>query len=85
MEGQDIRLDRTILERITPSLEHLLRNAVDHGIESPEKRKQAGKREIGLLRIAVSRSGPEVVIKISADGNGLGAEKHGGSRRETDR
>jgi chemosensory pili system protein ChpA (sensor histidine kinase/response regulator) len=71
VEGQDIRLDRTILERITPSLEHLLRNAVDHGIESPEKRKQAGKREIGSLRIAVSRSGPEVVIKISDDGNGL--------------
>ena len=71
VEGQDIRLDRTILERITPSLEHVLRNAVDHGIESPEKRKQLGKREIGTLKIAVSRSGPEVVIRISDDGNGL--------------
>ena len=71
VEGQDIRLDRTILERITPSLEHLLRNAVDHGIESPEERKAAGKREIGTVRIAVSRSGPEVVIKISDDGRGL--------------
>ncbi|TFH50831.1 MAG: chemotaxis protein CheA, partial [Lysobacterales bacterium] len=71
IEGQDIRLDRTILERITPSLEHVLRNAVDHGIESPEKRKQLGKREIGTVKITVSRSGPEVVIKISDDGNGL--------------
>ncbi|GMQ95893.1 MAG: hypothetical protein BMS9Abin14_365 [Gammaproteobacteria bacterium] len=71
VEGQDIRLDRTILERITPSLEHLLRNAVDHGIESPQRRKQLGKREIGTLKVAVSRSGPEVVIKISDDGNGL--------------
>ena len=71
VEGEDIRLDRTILERITPSLEHLLRNAVDHGIESPERRKQRGKREIGIVKIAVSRSGPEVVIKVSDDGNGL--------------
>ncbi len=71
VEGEEIRLDRTILERITPSLEHLLRNAVDHGIESPERRKQLGKREIGTLKIAVSRSGPEVVIKVSDDGSGL--------------
>ena len=71
VEGEEIRLDRTILERITPSLEHLLRNAVDHGIESPERRRQLGKREIGSLKIAVSRSGPEVVIKISDDGGGL--------------
>jgi len=71
IEGQDIRLDRAILERITPSLEHLLRNAVDHGIESPEKRKLLGKREIGSVKIAVSRSGPEVVIKVSDDGMGL--------------
>jgi len=71
VEGEDIRLDRAILERITPSLEHLLRNAVDHGIESPEKRKQLGKREIGTVKIAVSRSGPEVVIKVSDDGIGL--------------
>ena len=71
VEGQEIRLDRTILERITPSLEHLLRNAVDHGIEPPSRRKQLGKREIGTVKIAVSRSGPEVVIKISDDGNGL--------------
>ncbi len=71
IEGEEIRLDRTILERITPSLEHLLRNAVDHGIESPQKRKQLGKREIGTVKIVVSRSGPEVVIKVSDDGNGL--------------
>ena len=71
VEGEEIRLDRTILERITPSLEHLLRNAVDHGIESPEKRQQLGKRELGAVKIAVSRSGPEVVIKVSDDGNGL--------------
>jgi len=71
VEGQDIRLDRGILERITPSLEHLLRNAVEHGIESPERREQLGKGKIGALKIAVSRSGPEVVINISDDGNGL--------------
>jgi chemosensory pili system protein ChpA (sensor histidine kinase/response regulator) len=71
VEGQEIRLDRTVLERITPSLEHLLRNAVDHGIESPKRRKQLGKREIGTVKIAVSRSGPEVVIKVSDDGAGL--------------
>jgi len=71
VEGDEIRLDRSILERITPSLEHLLRNAVDHGIETPERRKALGKREIGSLKIAVTRSGPEVVIKVSDDGSGL--------------
>jgi chemosensory pili system protein ChpA (sensor histidine kinase/response regulator) len=71
VEGQEIRLDRTVLERITPSLEHLLRNAVDHGIESPKRRKQLGKHEIGTVKISVSRSGSEVVIKVSDDGNGL--------------
>ncbi|MDX1433665.1 MAG: response regulator, partial [Gammaproteobacteria bacterium] len=66
-----IRLDRTILERITPSIEHVLRNAVDHGVERPAARKQLGKPETATIKIAVSRTGPEVVIRIEDDGQGL--------------
>jgi chemosensory pili system protein ChpA (sensor histidine kinase/response regulator) len=71
VEGADIQLDRTILERITPSLEHILRNAVDHGIEPLEKRKQLGKSEVGKVKISITRSGSEVVICIVDDGQGL--------------
>ncbi|MDX1433450.1 MAG: Hpt domain-containing protein, partial [Gammaproteobacteria bacterium] len=52
VEGEEIRLDRTILERITPSIEHVLRNAVDHGVERPAARKQLGKPETATIKIA---------------------------------
>ncbi len=64
-------LDRNVLERITAPIEHLLRNAISHGIESPEKRRAAGKPETGTVSIEVSREATELVMRISDDGAGL--------------
>ncbi|MDO5768901.1 MAG: Hpt domain-containing protein [Psychrobacter sp.] len=70
----DDEMDRTILERITSPLEHMLRNAVDHGIESPEDRLAAGKSRAGQVRLEVMREGSEVVIHLTDDGNGINVD-----------
>ncbi|RFF28358.1 MULTISPECIES: Hpt domain-containing protein [unclassified Wenzhouxiangella] len=70
IEG-DGQLDRSVLDRITAPLEHLLRNSVSHGIESPEQRRQAGKPETGSIHIDVSREATELVLRVSDDGAGL--------------
>ena len=67
-------LDRGILERITPALEHLLRNAVSHGVEPPDDRERAGKPPTGRIHIDVSREGTEVLLNVSDDGAGLDVE-----------
>jgi chemosensory pili system protein ChpA (sensor histidine kinase/response regulator) len=64
-------LDRGVLERVLAPLEHMLRNAVDHGIEPPERRRACGKPETGLIRIEVSREGGDVLISVSDDGAGV--------------
>ncbi|WP_295802548.1 Hpt domain-containing protein [uncultured Microbulbifer sp.] len=68
VEGE---LDRSMLERMVAPLEHMLRNAVDHGIELPEKRSAAGKPERGRIAVAVAREGSEVVLTIGDDGGGI--------------
>jgi len=75
MEGEDIELDRTILERITDPLVHLLRNAIDHGIEPVEERKEKGKPEEGKIKLSASQKEENVVIEVSDDGRGLDKEK----------
>lgn len=67
-------MDRTILERMVAPIEHMLRNAIDHGIESPEKRKQLGKSETGKIKIKLFREGGEVVIRVQDDGAGINHE-----------
>ncbi|TDJ35026.1 MAG: response regulator [Gammaproteobacteria bacterium] len=67
-------LDRNLLERMVPPLEHMLRNAVDHGIESPELRKSFGKPPAGRIDLRLSREGGDVVIEISDDGAGIDVE-----------
>lgn len=74
LDGTQGELDRNVLERMTAPLEHMLRNAVAHGLESPDKRKQAGKPEEGTIRIAVRREGSEVVLEVGDDGAGLNRE-----------
>lgn len=64
-------MDRTLLERIVAPLEHMLRNAVDHGIESADKRAVLGKSAEGRVTLALSREGGEVVLKLSDDGSGI--------------
>ncbi len=64
-------MDRTLLERLIPSLEHILRNSIDHGIESKDIRKRLGKPEVGSVTISFSREGSIVMIEIADDGAGI--------------
>ena len=75
MEGKETELDKTILEAIKDPLTHLLRNSVDHGIETPEARKAAGKSPEGCLVLRAFHEGGQVNIEISDDGGGLNVEK----------
>src|SRR5690606_15147858 len=71
LDGAQGELDRNVLERMTAPLEHMLRNAVAHGLEAPAERRGAEKGEEGSVRIAVRREGSEVVLEIGDDGRGL--------------
>ncbi|MBT0959735.1 hybrid sensor histidine kinase/response regulator [Denitromonas iodatirespirans] len=82
LRGGRIELDRSVLERITGPLEHLLRNAIAHGIEAPDARKQAGKAEIGEILLTVRQEGNEVVIDMADDGAGLNFERIEARARE---
>jgi chemosensory pili system protein ChpA (sensor histidine kinase/response regulator) len=74
LDGAQGELDRSVLEHMTAPLEHMLRNAVAHGIESPAARKAANKPEEGSIAIAMRREGSEVVLEIRDDGAGLNRE-----------
>ncbi len=71
LDGAQGELDRNVLERMVSPLEHLLRNAIAHGLETPSGRRAAGKADEGSVRIAVRREGSEVVLEVSDDGAGL--------------
>ncbi len=75
VESGNIELDRTVVDRISEPLMHLLRNCVDHGIETVDERKQAGKLPKGLIRIVASRQQDHVLIEVSDDGRGIDFEK----------
>ena len=64
-------MDRTVLERIVAPLEHMLRNAVDHGIESADKRRAAGKSEVGNIRLTLGREGGDILLTLADDGGGI--------------
>lgn len=67
--------DRKILEKLTPALEHMVRNAVDHGIENQAKRLQYDKPPIGSVRLSIYRQGNEIIIELSDDGSGFDLQK----------
>ncbi|WP_242445577.1 hybrid sensor histidine kinase/response regulator [Chromatium okenii] len=71
VKGPEVELDRTILDRLVAPLEHLLRNAVDHGLEEPETRLKNGKPALGLVTLALAREGNDAVISLSDDGRGM--------------
>lgn len=75
MSGDNNELDRKMLESIIVPLEHLLRNAVAHGIESPEARQKAGKDEGGAVNVSISREGSQIVITVADNGAGINEEK----------
>jgi chemotaxis protein histidine kinase CheA len=75
MEGKETELDKTLIEAIKDPLTHLVRNAVDHGVESPDKRVAAGKPAEGLLFLRAFHEGGQVNIEISDDGAGIHLER----------
>ncbi len=75
IEGENTQVDRDVLEKLEAPLTHLLRNAVDHGIETPEQRLLAGKPAEGLIRLRASHQAGLLVLELSDDGNGVDLEK----------
>jgi two-component system, chemotaxis family, sensor kinase CheA len=71
LHGEHTELDKTVLEKIGDPLVHLVRNAIDHGLESPAQRKAAGKSETGTLKLNAYHEGGNIVVQISDDGAGL--------------
>jgi two-component system chemotaxis sensor kinase CheA len=75
IQGADTELDKSVVERMTDPLMHLVRNALDHGLETREQRLAAGKPESGTLRIAASHDAGGILISISDDGRGIDRER----------
>jgi two-component system chemotaxis sensor kinase CheA len=73
--GEHTELDKTVLEKISDPLLHLVRNSLDHGIESPEERIFKGKPQAGQIHLSASHEGGSVVIRVTDDGAGLNADK----------
>ena len=71
IQGGDLEIDRSVLEKVTAPLEHLLRNALAHGVESPEVRRAAGKAEFGEIVLSARQSGNEMMLTVKDDGAGL--------------
>ncbi len=73
--GVEIELDRLVLDEINDAVMHLLRNAVDHGIEKPEERKKVGKKEEGKVVLSARREGNSVLVSVEDDGRGMNVER----------
>ncbi|HBE72748.1 MAG TPA: hypothetical protein DDW31_01380 [candidate division Zixibacteria bacterium] len=74
VEGRELEMDRSILQMLAEPLVHLLRNAVDHGVETAEKRRASGKPQAGTIRLAAGKLKDQVVITVEDDGRGLNLE-----------
>lgn len=75
IDGGDVEIDREMLEMIRDPLTHIVRNAIDHGIESPAERRGAGKSESGCLRVCARQAGNQILLEISDDGRGMDGDK----------
>ncbi len=73
--GESTELDRGVIERITDPLNHIVRNSLDHGLETPEQRRAAGKPETGTVTLEASHEGGHIVIRVSDDGRGLDRDR----------
>ena len=71
MEGEGTEVDKTVIERLTDPITHMLRNAIDHGLETPEGRAEAGKPAEGVVRLRALHRGGRIVIEIQDDGRGI--------------
>ena len=74
LKGEDTELDKTLIEEINDPLVHLIRNSVDHGIESPEKRNALGKDITGTITLSAEQEGNQIIITIEDDGKGIDLE-----------
>jgi two-component system chemotaxis sensor kinase CheA len=74
-EGESTEVDKTVIERLSDPITHMLRNAIDHGLESPDERAQAGKPEEGTVRLAALHRSGRIVIEVSDDGKGINRPK----------
>lgn len=74
-EGGDTELDKNVIDLLKDPLMHIVRNSVDHGIETPDRRRAAGKPPTGTLKLAASYAGTHVVIRVTDDGAGMNVEK----------
>ncbi|MGP7795117.1 chemotaxis protein CheA [Sphingomonas sp. CLY1604] len=75
IDGSDVELDREMIELMRDPLVHIIRNAVDHGIEAPADRRAAGKREAGRLLVSARQSGNQILIEIADDGRGIDVDR----------
>ncbi|WP_106639197.1 chemotaxis protein CheA [Allosphingosinicella vermicomposti] len=75
VDGGDVELDREMIEMIRDPLTHIIRNAIDHGIESPEERASLGKPPSGTLRVHARQSGNQILIEVSDDGHGIDGDR----------
>lgn len=75
VQGENTELDRRMIDSLGDPLLHLVRNSIDHGLESPEKRRAAGKNEVGTISLEASHRGNNVLITVCDDGGGISAEK----------
>ncbi|HEX8622431.1 MAG TPA: chemotaxis protein CheA [Allosphingosinicella sp.] len=75
IDGGDVEIDREMIEMIRDPLTHIVRNAIDHGIESPEERRRAGKVESGCLRVCARQAGNQILLEISDDGRGIDGDR----------
>lgn len=71
MDGEGTEVDKTVIERLSDPITHMLRNAIDHGLESPDERAAAGKPEEGTVRLAALHRSGRIVIEVSDDGKGI--------------
>jgi two-component system chemotaxis sensor kinase CheA len=75
MDGENTEVDKTVIERLSDPITHMLRNAIDHGLETPEERKAAGKNPEGVVRLAALHRSGRIVIEVSDDGKGINRER----------
>ena len=73
-KGEAVEIDRKVIEQVADPVVHIIRNAMDHGIETPERRRRAGKPETGTIRVSARQEGPRVVIEVRDDGAGIDPE-----------
>ncbi len=75
IEGEDVEVDASVVDLVRDALTHMIRNAIDHGIESPERRAASGKAPVGTVRLAARHEGGNVLIEVADDGIGLDRER----------